>query len=191
MISSAFADAQSQFGAYALDFIALTQRPMLRLTAADIASLAEMVRDADRFLAEVAAENESPGTTASVLLDQVRFLRAAAAKLLAVAGPDATWGMSDEGPIERIILTEEESRVLGDALLQPSEPNEALRTAWMPCHWSAGMDDLSVQEQAVGRHYDENLRAFETERHQEMSGASRASAIACSRGSACPAAHAV
>jgi hypothetical protein len=130
MISPAFADAQSQFGAYALDFIALTQRPMLRLTAADMASLAEMVRTADRFLAEVAAGNQPTGTSANVLLDQVRFLRAAAAKLLAVAGPDATWAMTDEGPIERITLAEEESRVLGDALLQPSEPNEALSAAW-------------------------------------------------------------
>ena len=50
MISPAFADAQSQFGAYALDFIALTQRPMMRLTAADMASLAEMIRITDRFL---------------------------------------------------------------------------------------------------------------------------------------------
>ena len=130
MISAAFADAQSQFGAYALDLIALTQRPMLRLTAADMASLAEMVRNADRFLAEVAAANQPMGTTASELLDQVRFLRAAAAKLLAVAGPDATWGMTGEGPIERITLTGEESRVLGDALLEPPEPNEALRAAW-------------------------------------------------------------
>jgi uncharacterized protein (DUF1778 family) len=130
MISPAFSDAQSQFGAYALDLIALTQRPMRRLTAGDMASLAEMVRNADSFLAEVAARNEQAGINASSLLEQVRFLRAATAKLLAVAGPDATWGVADEGPIERITLTEEESRVLGDALLHPSEPNEALRAAW-------------------------------------------------------------
>ena len=130
MISPAFADAQSQFGAYALDFIALTQRPMLRLSAVDMASLAEMVRNADRFLAEVAAGSQPTTITANDLLDQVRFLRAAAAKLLAVAGPDATWGMTEEGPVERITLAEEESRVLSDALLQPPEPNEALRAAW-------------------------------------------------------------
>ena len=130
MISPAFADAQSQFGAYALDFIALTQRPMMRLTATDMALLAEMVRNADRFLAEVVAGSQPEGTPASDLVGQVRFLRAAAAKLLAVAGPDATWGMTEDGAIEHIILTEEESRVLGDALLQPPEPGEALRAAW-------------------------------------------------------------
>jgi hypothetical protein len=130
MISPAFADAQWQFGAYALDFIEIMQRPMLRLTAAEMGSLAEMVRNADRFLAEVAVGNQPTGTTANDLLDQVQFLRTAAAKLLAVAGPDATWGMTAEGPIEQITLTAEESRVLGDVLLQPSEPNEALRAAW-------------------------------------------------------------
>jgi len=78
----------------------------------------------------VAAVNQPAETTAADFPDQVRFLRAAAAKLLAVTGPDATWGMTDKGPIERITLSDQESRVFGDALLQPPAPNDALLAAW-------------------------------------------------------------
>jgi hypothetical protein len=130
MINPVFADAESQFGAYALDLIALIQRPLTRVTAEDMASLAEIVRDADRFLAGVAAGNQPTGTTERDLVEEVQSLRAAATKLLAIAGPDNTWGMTTDGPIERLMLTEDESRVLGEALLHPPEPNEALSAAW-------------------------------------------------------------
>ncbi len=118
-------DAKRRFGDYALDYVFI-RRPLHPVTAEDIARLAQIVRDTEELLSQLASFTASDDPDLPELIEKARALRSGAARILAVAGLDRSW---DQGEREAITLTERESVEVVRALLDPPEPNDALRQA--------------------------------------------------------------
>jgi hypothetical protein len=126
MASLALDDVRAQFDAFAVQYDALLQQPLERLNGEALASLSAMVRAADAVLATTASLPAWEDPERVALLAWVRILRSAVIRLLAVAGPDASWGDREQ---EALSLTSEESELVASLLLDPPKPNQRLRAA--------------------------------------------------------------
>jgi hypothetical protein len=122
MASPAYAEAHDTFGRYALRFVAKQLAP---LSADDITELASMVRAADAFLAEAGVQTDPSTPDFLQLCDEVRALRSGVARVLAVAGLDASW----ERNAQHVVLDAEDSAFIADLLRNPPEPNDTFAEA--------------------------------------------------------------
>lgn len=119
-------EARRRFGEYALDYVYITRR-WQHVTARDMYRLSRIVRDTEEMLTQLAADAGVDDSGLNELIERATALRAAAARIVAVAGLDSSW---TQGDTERIVLTERESLELAQELLDPPAPNDALRQAF-------------------------------------------------------------
>jgi hypothetical protein len=119
-------EARRRFGEYALDYVYIT-RPWQHVTARDMYSLSRIVRDTEEMLMQLASSAGVDDSEVNELVERATALKAAAARIVAVAGLDGSWTQGDK---ERIVLTERESLELAQELLDPPVPNDALRQAF-------------------------------------------------------------
>ena len=122
MAAPAYAEARDRFGRSALRFVA---RELVPLSADDLEYLADVVHTADTFLAETSREPDPLPEDLADLVAQVGALRSRVARVLAVAGLDASWATNPQ----RITLTRADSAVVVGLLLNPPPANETLRIA--------------------------------------------------------------
>jgi hypothetical protein len=119
-------DAKRRFGDYALDYVFIHRR-MHPVTAQDMAHLSQIVRDIEDLLVQLAPFTADDDPELPELLEKARALKASIVPILAVAGLDTSWA---QGEHETISLTQRESIDMVQALLDPPEPNDALRQAF-------------------------------------------------------------
>jgi hypothetical protein len=116
-------DARRQFGDYALEYVFISLHPV---TAGEMERLSRIVHGTERLLAQLAPSASHGDADLSELIEKARALRAGAAAILAVAGLDSSW---DQGVRETIVLSARDSAAVVQALIEPPEPNDALRQA--------------------------------------------------------------
>ena len=117
-------DARRRFGDFALDYVFISLHPV---TAEEMDRLSRIVLGIEGLLAQLAFFTEKDDAELPELIEKARALRAGAAAILAVAGLDSSW---DQRERETIVLSSRDSAAAVQALLDPPEPNDALRQAF-------------------------------------------------------------
>jgi len=132
MVSGALAEKQAQLAGYARRLAAMPDPRVAHVEAEVLQQLSAILRDVEEFLDQETTRGLPDTPDLADLITHARSLHQRIARILAVAGLDASWGVigvDHEGhPLyNAMVLSPSDSTLLGQALDNPPQPNERLR----------------------------------------------------------------